>query len=262
MLEFHLLGPLELSVSGARHPVQGVTQKVLLLALLLSANHKVQADTLRYELWGESWSDSPDNALHAHVSRLRRRLERAEPERDTPRLVADRTGYQLLVEDDEIDGRRFHATLTTLRQQRAVLSPQALVCALREALSSWHGPVFGGVLGGPICSIAGRGFEEDRQEALEMLFDAELRRGNHTLVVAELGPLLTKYSPLLESFTEQMMIALYRSGRQVEALQVYRHTVGLLLTHGDQPGVRLKRCELAILNQHPALDRATADHAA
>lgn len=258
MLEFHLLGPLDVCVSGVCHPVQGVTQKVLLLALLLNANRKVQAETLRYELWGASWPESPDNALHAHVSRLRRKLERAEPERATPRLLADRTGYQLLAEDEEIDGRRFHASILSLRQQRTTLSAQHLAGALREVLSSWRGPVFGGVLGGPICSAGGRSFEETRLEALEMLFDAELRCGNHTRVIAELGPLVTKYSPLLERFTEQLMIALYRSGRQVDALQVYRRAVSLLITHGDLPSVRLKRSEQAILTQDPALDRTHA----
>jgi DNA-binding SARP family transcriptional activator len=258
MLEFHLLGHVDIYASGSCRPVGGVAQRTLLLALLLRADQTVRVEALMNELWGTSWPENPENALHAHVSRLRRTLLRAEPGRAAPRLLADRTGYRLLAADDEIDGRRFQTLVARLRQRGGTMPPEGLARALREALRAWREPLFGGVLGGPICAAGGLGYERAWQESTALFFDAELRCGNHARVIAELRPLVATYSPCLEQFTEQLMIALYRSGRQVDALQIYQRTVRRLSAHGDVPGARLKWCEWAILNQDEALDRTLA----
>lgn len=262
MLDFHLLGPLRLYGADRFYPVDGATQKTLLLALLLRADHTVRAEALRYELWGASRPESQENALHAHISRLRALLARAEPERHTSRLLAEHGGYRLVAGDHEIDGCRFQSLVAKLRQQAVTMAPQHLAVALRQALVSWSGPVFGGLRGGPICQAGRHCLENVQLETKAMIFDAELRSGNHRKVIAELRPLVTTDTPFLERFAEQLMIALYQSGRQVDALQVYRQVVCRLGNEGRPSAVRLKRCEQAILRQDRSLDSASGSLAA
>jgi DNA-binding SARP family transcriptional activator len=254
MTEFRLLGPLDVRTPNGVHPIKGVTQQTLLIALVLNANQITPAETLRYEIWGDSMPDSAENALHAHVSRLRRRLERLEPKRKTPRLLSDGSGYRLLVDGEENDAQHFRDTVTAMRRGKARTRPETVVATLKEALAAWRGPVFGGTAGGPICGAGGRHLEQTRREAYELLFETKLRLGHHAQVVTELKPLVRSYSPFLGQFSEMLMIALYRSGRQVEALQAYRQTVRTLLAHGDRPSSRLKTCEQAILTQDPLLE--------
>jgi SARP family transcriptional regulator, regulator of embCAB operon len=254
MLEFRLLGPVEMCKAGVDYPVQGSIQKGLLVSLLVSRDHTVSADDLRTELWGACWAGSSENALHAHVSRLRKQLKRAEPALASPRLQAVRSGYRLLVDDEQVDGARFTATVADLRRRAAQTPPEQLVKELRAQLAAWRGPAFGGLVGGPICEGGARALEETRQEAQALLFDAELRCGHHPRILAELRAEVEAYSPYLERFTERLMVALYRCGRQVEALQAYQRTVRCLASHAQSPSARLRTLHHAVLNQAPALD--------
>jgi DNA-binding SARP family transcriptional activator len=226
MLEFRLLGPVEMSSAGVDYPIQGAIQQGLLVSLLVSADRTVSVDELRTELWGACWAGSSENALHAHVSRLRRQLKRAEPALTWPRLQSVRSGYRLTVDDER----------------------------LRAELAVWRGPAFGGLVGGPICESGARELEQARQEAQALLFDAELRCGHHPRILAELRAEVEAYSPYLESFTERLMVALYRCGRQVEALQAYQRTVRCLASHAQSPSARLSKVHQAVLNQAPMLD--------
>ncbi|HEY3871039.1 MAG TPA: AfsR/SARP family transcriptional regulator [Actinocrinis sp.] len=254
MLEFRLLGPVEMSSAGVDYPVEGAIQKGLLVSLLVSADRTVSADELRTELWGACWAGSSENALHAHVSRLRRQLKRAEPAVPLPRLQAVRSGYRLMVEDEQVDAARFVATVEELRRSAAQMPPAQLVERLRGQLAVWRGPAFGGLVGGPICEGGARAYEEARQEAQALLFDAELRCGHHPRILAELRAEVEEYSPYLERFTERLMVALYRCGRQVEALQAYQRTVRCLASHAQSPSIRLRKVHQAVLNHAPALD--------
>ncbi len=254
MLEFRLLGPVEMSSAGVDYPIQGAIQQGLLVSLLVSADRTVSVDELRTELWGACWAGSSENALHAHVSRLRRQLKRAEPALTWPRLQSVRSGYRLTVDDEQVDGDRFRATVAELRRRAAHLPPQQLVERLRAELAVWRGPAFGGLVGGPICESGARELEQARQEAQALLFDAELRCGHHPRILAELRAEVEAYSPYLESFTERLMVALYRCGRQVEALQAYQRTVRCLASHAQSPSARLSKVHQAVLNQAPMLD--------
>jgi DNA-binding SARP family transcriptional activator len=254
VLEFQLLGPVEMHGAGARYPVQGTIQKGLLVSLLVSANHTVSADALRTELWGACWAGGSENALHAHVSRLRKQLRQAEPALAAPRLQAGRAGYRLVVDDDQVDGPRFVATIAALRERAARVRPQEQVEEVRAELATWRGPTFGGLVGGPICARGAQAFEEARQDAQALLFDAELRCGHHSRILAELRAEVEIYSPYLERFTERLMVALYRSGRQVEALQAYQRTARKLASRGEFPTARLRNVHQAVLTQAPALE--------
>ncbi|MBW8792486.1 MAG: AfsR/SARP family transcriptional regulator [Streptomyces sp.] len=235
-----------------------MAQQILLLALLLSPAGLVTSEALKYELWGDSWPENSENSLHAHVSRLRRQLRELEPDRDIPRLLSEHTSYQLLFRDEEVDGWRFRATVWELQKRADEMPPELIAASVRSALADWRGPVFGGTVGGSICRVGGRALEQLRYEALELLFRAELRCGNHARIVPELVPLVTTYTPFLQRFSEQLMIALYRSGRQVEALQAYQQVKNILVAHGDAPGDRLRKCEQAVLTQNSVLVSASA----
>jgi hypothetical protein len=127
------------------------------------------------------------------------------------------------------------------------------IVKLRSAVALWRGPVFGGPLGGPICQAAAARYEAARLVAVEMLFDLELRCGRHTEVIPELSELVESQS-LNERFCEQLMVALYRSGRQADALKVYRRMRMRMDTDlGVEPSPTLRKYERAILAHDPAL---------
>lgn len=254
MLEFSVLGPLEVRVDGIPHQVQGAFQKTLLIALLLSHGGLVPNSAVMHELWGAGHPSRPENALQAHVSRLRRRLDTLEPNRGSSRLVSRGSGYQLFVDEGELDARVFLRRVEELETAAGACPPAVRGRRLRESLAMWRGPVLGGVVGGRICHAGANDYEEARLRALTMLFDAELEQGNQAAVVAELSALVTSYSPSQERFCEQLMVALYRCGRQGDALEVYRRTVDQLASVGATPSARLRGCERAVLTQDPMLE--------
>jgi SARP family transcriptional regulator, regulator of embCAB operon len=254
VLEIQLMGPVEIRTAHGDYPVQGAIQKGLLVSLLCSADHTISTDELRTELWGVCWAGSSENALHAHVSRLRKQFRRAEPTLSVPRLQAVRSGYHLAVDDQQVDGARFLAAVADLHRRAAEMPPELLVKELRSELSAWRGPAFGGLVGGPVCEAGAKELEEARQVAQMLLFDAELRCGHHSRILAELRAEVENHSPRLEDFTERLMVALYRCGRQVEALQAYRRTVRWMAPLGQTPSQRLKKVHHAVLNQSPVLD--------
>lgn len=234
--------------------MQGAIQKSLLVSLLCRADRTVSADDLRTELWGPCLAGSSENALHAHISRLRKQFRRAEPALAGRRLQAVRSGYRLTVEDHQIDAARFLAAVADLERRDARTAPDLLVKELRTELAAWHGPAFGGLVGGPICEEGARTLEDARQRAQILLFNAELQRGHHSRILAELRAEAEVGSPRIEDFTELLMIALYRCGRQVEALQAYQRTIRLMAKLGQSPSVRLRNVHQAVLTQSSTLE--------
>jgi DNA-binding SARP family transcriptional activator len=245
MIEFNVLGPLEIRAGGRVHAVQGFCQKALLVALLVADGRLLSKDALSYELWGAAPPDRIENAMQAHVSRLRRTLAKLEPHRPHSRLRSHPAGYRLALDDAAVDGQRFVRTVEHLAGAAAQMSPDALVEQLRRAMSAWRGPVLGGLSGGQVCQAGGLRYEQARLHALSLMFDGELRRGNHAAIVAELSALVTTPSVFQEKFVEQLMVALYRCGRQTDALEVGRRTLA--------GSTRLSRWEQAILSHDPAL---------
>lgn len=256
MLKFCVLGPIEIQLPGRSLEIRGRFQRTLLAALLVNANRLVMAHTLVDELWGENPPGAAENALQAHVSRLRGKLAKAEPGRRTQRVVSLPSGYRLVAGPDEVDAEAFLQAITYVRAQPN-LEPLEIIERLRGALSLWRGPAFGGDLGGFLCQAAAVRFEEHRSSALETLFDTELRIGRHAEVIAELSELVESRS-VNERLCVQLMIALYRSGRQSDALALYRKVRTRLLDElGIEPCPTLKACEMAILSQDPELNRST-----
>lgn len=254
MIEFCVLGPLELRSAGAAHTVRSHSQAMLLISLLVSEGRQVPAEALIDELWGGGHPADPANALQAHISRLRRMLDKLEPEGTGSRLTSHPAGYRLRVRDEELDGCAFLAEVAALPAAAAQLPPAEVAGRARRVLGRWRGPVFGGVVGGAICQAGAARYEQGRHRALEALFEAELGCGNHGAIVPELSALVATPSPFQERFCEQLMVALYRAGRQADALDLYHRTWSRLAGETKtQPSGRLKAYVRAILEHDPVL---------
>lgn len=250
---FCYLGPMEHWVDGVRLEVRGTVLGTLLAALLAAQSRPVSVDALVEELWGEQPPAHAENALQANVSRLRRKLRMTG-------VSADLSGYRLRVADDQVDATVFLRMLDEERGGRD-LPPAKAVSKLRAALALWRGPVFGGPVGGPLCQATAVRYESARSFAHELLFDHELRCGRHAEVIPELCALVESDS-LNERLCEQLMVALYRTGRQTEALATFhRMRTRLDVELGVAPSPTLRNYERAILAHDPAL-RVGNDHVA
>jgi SARP family transcriptional regulator, regulator of embCAB operon len=256
MLRFYILGTLEIHTPTRVVRPRGLLQRALLVTLLARAQELVPAECLIGELWGEDPPARVENALQAHVSRLRSKLAALEPGAAASRLITHPSGYQLFVGDEELDAATFVRDLGRIRAGPAQ-DPSHVVRALRAMLSLWHGPVFGDAGNGPVRHAAAARYEESRIAALELLYDSELSCGNHRKIIPELQDLLAQF-PFHEISSQQLMTALYRSGRQVDALGVYR-TLSRRLNEemGLEPSPAMRGYERAILDQDPALSRVT-----
>jgi SARP family transcriptional regulator, regulator of embCAB operon len=259
MIKFRLLGPLELRGDGITRPIRSQSQAILLLSLLLSEGWEVSVDALINELWGGARPARTANALQAHMSRLRNLLDSLEPDRTTSRLISRSASYQLGVIGEELDGHVFLTEVSALSDGAAKLSPIEVVTRARQALNLWRGPLFGGVVGGVICRSGALRYERGRYRALEALFEAELARGNHLEIVPELSALVAMAVPPRTRFCEQLMITLYRSGRQADALDVYYRTRQRAEEIDPQALARLKACAQAILEHSPVLEHGRTD---
>lgn len=257
-----VLGPIECRWGTKPRQIKGECQRTLLAVLATSGGRPVSTHALVEEIWLEQPPDHEENALQAHVSRLRRKLlgsEGAAGGHDVE-LISCTSGYQLKLPPEAVDATQFRRMVNHVRGNPS-MDPEEAAAMLRTALGMWYGPLFGGSVGGPICQAVAAHIGEVRAMAQEMLFDLELRSGRHKEVIPELSELI-EAPTLNERFCEQLMIALYRSGRQTEALALYqkvRHRLGAEL--GLQPSPTLRNHVQAILSHDPRL-RSSANHLA
>jgi DNA-binding SARP family transcriptional activator len=240
-IEFRILGPLEAVENGRPIALGGSKQRTLLALLLLHANEPVSRDRLIDELWDGAPPDTAATALQVHVSQLRKSLGRE--------TIATRPpGYLVEVEPERLDSERFASLVEEARAQ----PPEAAATVFREALRLWRGPVLADLDDSVARAERGR-LEEERATALEDRIDADLAVGRHAQLVPELEQIVRE-EPLREWRRAQLMLALYRSGRQAEALEVYRHGQRLLADElGLEPGDQLKRLQKAILAHDESL---------
>jgi predicted ATPase/DNA-binding SARP family transcriptional activator len=247
-MDFRILGPLEVDEGGRKVPIVGDRQRALLAILLIHANEPVSADELIDELWGEDAPASPRKGLQVQVSRLRKALEEG-----SARLVTQPNGYLLQVESGELDVDRCERLAQDGREALSTEDPRRAADCLREALAVWRGPAlaefgFQSFAQGEIGRI-----EELRLALLEDRIDADLACGRHTEVVGELEALVAEH-PLRERLRRQLVLALYRGGRQAEALEAYRAARGTLDEElGLAPTPALRELEQAILTHDAGL---------
>ena len=234
-MEFRILGPLEVSDDGRPIALGGQKQRALLALLLLHANDVVSRDRLIDELWEEDPPETARTALQVHISQLRKAVGRA-------RILTQAPGYRAVVGPGELDLERFEH----------LAADGADGAALREALALWRGVPLA-ELGDGFARIERGRLEEQRLLALERRIDADLALGGHAELVPELDGLVREH-PLREHLRGQLMLALYRCGRQADALDVYRQGRHLLSDQlGLEPGEELRGLERAILAQDESL---------
>jgi DNA-binding SARP family transcriptional activator len=216
--EFRILGPLEISVDGRLLPLGSPKQRALLGLLLVQAGETVSRDRLIEELWGEAPPATVDSALHVYLSRLRRLLESAGA---AGALVRERYGYRLLVETEQLDANRFERLAGEGSEALAAGKLGLAAERLRQALALWRGPALADLQSERFAIAAAARLEEDRVAALEQRLDADLALGRHRQLIRELETLVDAH-PFRERLRAQLMLALYRSGRQAEALRAYQ----------------------------------------
>jgi predicted ATPase/DNA-binding SARP family transcriptional activator len=250
-MEFRILGPLEVCTDGGPKLDLAGKQKALLAVLLLHANEAVSTDRLIDALWGAEPPGTAGKALQVYVSRLRKLLEPEGKEL----LVTRPPGYALELGEHELDLRRFEQ----LRADAGKLlngDPAAADAKLREALALWRGPPLADFAFEPFAQSEIARLEELHLAALEDWIDALLALGRHADVVGELEALVTKH-PLRERLRAQLMLALYRSRRQAEALDAYQSARHALVDElGIEPSPELQELEGRILRQDPSLEVA------
>ncbi|RCH65697.1 hypothetical protein DT019_26665 [Streptomyces sp. SDr-06] len=250
-MKVRLLGPLELTDGHITFKVPGEKLRALVAALALSPNRPVSRNDLIDELWGEDLPRNAENSLQGHVARLRRVIESRTGHDGLRELVRTSSfGYALALPECDVDATLFESLV---REATSAGSgdPDRVVRLLTEALALWRGPALLDAGQGLISRMAYTRLTEIRLTAYEHLFDAELTRGLHREVVTELQQLHAQY-PLRERFCEQLITALYRSGRQAEALDAYHRTRRRLSHHlGLEPGEALRARFQGILRQEP-----------
>lgn len=253
-MEFRILGPLEVWDEGREVSVGGRKPRALLAGLLLRPNEIVPADRLIDELWGEDSPEDAAAALRVIVSRLRKAL----PE-DV--LTTRAPGYLIRVEPDELDLHRYERLVDEGRSLLARGLPTDASERLHDALSLWRGPALADFAYESFAQAAIARLEEIRLAAVELRIDADLALGRHDELIGELEALVAEH-PLRERLRVYLMTALYRSGRQAEALDAYQDARrGLVDELGIDPSPALQELERAILRQDPSLEVAATPSA-
>ncbi len=254
-METRILGPLEVLVEGKRVEIRGGKQRELLAILLIHTNEIVSPDRLIEELWGEAPPPSALKTLQAHVSRLRSTLGSS-----SGALETHGHGYRLHLEPGQLDAEAFRTELEEGRRALARGDPETAANGLRGALALWRGPALAEFRYEDFAQAEIARLEELRLAAQEERIEADLELGRHDELVVELEALVAE-QPLRERLRGQLMLALYRSGRQAEALQAYQEGRRVLAEElGLEPSESLQRLEHQILDHDPAL--APAERAA
>jgi DNA-binding SARP family transcriptional activator len=233
-MDFRLLGGLEVWDDERQVPLGGGKQRAVLAFLLLHANEVVATDRLIDELWGERPPDTARTALQVYVVRLRKAL-------GADRIRTHEPGYVLELTPDQLDVSRFERLVDEARELRAAGGEAQAATALREALALWRGAPLADFTYQPFARTEIARLDELRLTALEERIDADLALGHGSELVGELEALVAEH-PYRERFRGQLMLALYRAGRQADALALYHETRKLLVDElGIEPGPALQR---------------------
>ncbi|HEY7265301.1 MAG TPA: AfsR/SARP family transcriptional regulator [Trebonia sp.] len=250
-LEFALLGPLEVRLGERLAPVRGWREQAVLAMLLLAEGDSVPLERLVAAIWDGDPPSCAVKAVRNCVSALRGRL--AQPGWQAVPILATAAGYRLPVDGARLDTKRFKHQVNAARQLTAAGHLADAAAGLRAALTLWRGPALAGTGSRIVRDCAAR-LDEERMIALEDCLDLELCLGRHRQVTGELQ-VLVRECPLREQVASQLMLALYRSGRQAEALDAYLRLAKRLAEDlGIDPTAEITGLHQAILRHDPSLD--------
>ncbi|TIS56678.1 BTAD domain-containing putative transcriptional regulator [Mesorhizobium sp.] len=241
-MEYWVLGPLEVRDGDRSFPLAGTKQRALLALLLLNANRVVSRERLIDDLWGDEPPETAVTSVEVYVSRLRKLLP-------SETLLTRPAGYLLEVEPESVDLFRFERLVAEARQA----DPERASRLLDEALKLWRGPALAEFVGEPFAQIEYGRLDDLRIVALEDRVEANLTLGRHADLIGELEVLIAEH-PHRERLRGQLMLALYRSERQADALEAYRDARTTLDKLGLEPGASLQQLERQILNHDEELD--------
>jgi len=251
-LEIRVLGPVEIAWDGVPIDIGGVKARALVARLLIDRHIIVSVDRLVDSLWHDNDGVGAEIAMRSTISRLRKRIRDAGVPEDV--IVTRAPGYLLDVPAEATDVHRLERLVAEGRAKLARRRPIECVRLLSEAERLWRGPAYSEVRDEPFARAEARRLEELRLLATETRMDAELTMGRHEAVTGELET-LARANPLRERLWSQQMLALYRCGRQAEALRVFQDLRAVLVDElGIEPGHDVSWLEHAILAQDPALD--------
>jgi predicted ATPase/DNA-binding SARP family transcriptional activator len=246
--EFGILGELQVTQDGVPYDLGPLRQRSLLARLLVQADRPVSSERLLEELWPDEQPEAARHRLHVHVSRLRAALGD-----ERKRLVNDATGYRLRIEPGSLDAARFEALAAEGQGRLAAGDPAAAAGRLRSALGLWRGPALVEFADEPFARSEAARLDQLRLATCEDTFNAELALGLHDQLIEELRR-LTLEQPYRETFWEQLMLALFRAGRQADALRTFGEArMRLVGDLGIEPGPSLRLMEQRILAHDQAL---------
>ncbi|MEA2194870.1 MAG: hypothetical protein QOG42_1304, partial [Solirubrobacteraceae bacterium] len=247
-MKFLILGPLEVHNEQGRVALGGIKPRAVMAVLLLHANEPVSAERLALALWGPDAASAAVKTVQVHVSRLRKAL--GDPER----VATTPAGYRLRVQPGELDAERFALLVEDGRRALAAGQAAAAAALLAQALSLWRGPALDDLAYEPFAQAEIVRLEEQRLAALEARVEADLAAGHHAELLGELQRLLVTH-PARERLVGHLMLALYRCGRQAEALEAYQDARRALVDAvGVEPGPELRRLQEAILHHDASLE--------
>jgi predicted ATPase/DNA-binding SARP family transcriptional activator len=252
-MDFRILGPLEALNKGRVVALGGSKQRAMLALLLLHANETLSTDRLIDELWGDRPPATAAKTVHVHISRLRKALAAGTDNGSEDVVVTRERGYELRLDPECLDAHRFERLLAQGRSELAAGRPEVAASTLEEALLLWRGRPLDDLAFESFAQSEIARFDDLHVRALEQLVEAKLALGHHVDVVAQLETLIAEH-PYREGLRAQLIVALYRSGRQAEALQAYQEARRALVEElGIEPGENLRELERAVLAQDPAL---------
>jgi DNA-binding SARP family transcriptional activator len=258
-MEFRILGPLEVLEEGRSLPLGGPRQRAVLAVLLLRANEVVSSERLIHELWAEEPPKTADATLRVYVSQLRKVLEPGGSAAGGRQVIESRAGgYLVRLGVDDLDLTRFERLFGQGREALAAGDAATAATTLREALALWRGSALTDFAYETFAQAPIARLEEMRLAALELRVEADLALGRHAELAGELETAVRDH-PFRENLCRQLMLALYRSGRQAEALAAYQTARRALSEQlGIDPSVALQELERSILRQERALDLPSA----
>lgn len=249
-----VLGPMRVTYGDAEIEMPGAKPRAIFATLALHPGEVISAAVLLDELWGDNPPRTAANSLQGHVARLRRSL--AQQTHSThPRdlLRTSGSGYMLDIDKENVDALRFSRIVQQVGTHTVRQDPERAITLLDEALRMWRGPALADTGQGLTCLTACAHLTETKLIARDLLIEAKLALGLHREVVPQLEQLLAQY-PLRERLCEQLMLALYRSGRQADAINVYyRVRQQLREDLGLEPGPGMRGRLAEILQQEPSL---------
>lgn len=257
-VEIKVLGPLEVSVGGVSIVPTASKPSQLLAMLALNAGHVVTLASLTEEIWGYQPPRSGVPTLHTYILKLRRKLQHALADEGNLTskdiLITRRSGYLLDLEPGDVDAVRYERLSVAGRRAVNEGDHERASRTLGEALRLWRGPALADVPTGPQLAIEAMRLEENRLGDLHLRLEADLRLGRHHQLLGELATVCARH-PMLENFCAQHMVALYRSGRQSQALEAYlRLRTSMVEQLGVEPSLRVRQLHHGILTGQTSID--------